>query len=462
MVLRFVALAAALPLAACTHSLFESSTADGGHGHGGDANLGGDGGLPECRMENGCLGDVVAEFSSTQGGTLGRFHYLDDTRAPHDAYAPMTFGTFGGLDAWVGGGDAPQPAIATCVGAAPGGACAGLADRVLIAPSTMGAATRDPAIAWTSPISGTVHVVGDYRAADAATGSHERLLVSRNARNDLLFKDNFLPGSTPRPIDFTAEVLTGDQLVFAVGPPDMGSAVPIGVKLQITDANAFPGDCQFTDTMDDAANFMDVCQGASLEDKNDTTSISPGTAQAPSVSGNFGSARQFHSGDYIHTTGAAMDYSQDFTIQFWMKNDPLGDFTTETIYADWECSVHGGFNISLYQPNNALYVDFFWDLTKDYCGSGGTPAPPEGFDAALPTDNAWHFYRVSRSTTDGKLTLCIDGALKGTTSVPATASITSGNAPWLGRNVDFEPPYFTGYLDDVRVLSRALPCPTLP
>jgi hypothetical protein len=80
----------------------------------------------------------------------------------------------------------------------------------------------------------------------------------------------------------------------------------------------------------------------------------------------------------------------------------------------------------------------------------------------MPIDAGWHFWRITRSTGDGRYQLCIDGAEITSTAIEATANMTSDEAPRLGRLVDFEAPYFKGSIDEVRIFKTALPCVTAP
>jgi hypothetical protein len=74
-----------------------------------------------------------------------------------------------------------------------------------------------------------------------------------------------------------------------------------------------------------------------------------------------------------------------------------------------------------------------------------------------PTGGGWHFVRVVY--TGGNLRACIDGPLAGSTPVQASY-LKSSRPPLIGRN-EFSLPagaHFDGHIDDVRVLTGALPC----
>jgi hypothetical protein len=83
-------------------------------------------------------------------------------------------------------------------------------------------------------------------------------------------------------------------------------------------------------------------------------------------------------------------------------------------------------------------------------------------DGVMPIDAGWHFWRITRSTSTTSYQVCIDGAEVTSTTVPADGDMTSDEAPRLGRFVDFQPPYFAGSVDEVRIFKEALPCVTSP
>ena len=85
-------------------------------------------------------------------------------------------------------------------------------------------------------------------------------------------------------------------------------------------------------------------------------------------------------------------------------------------------------------------------------------ADPTWDYANVPYNNhtAWHFLRVTH--TGGTASLCIDG--NKVTSFQPTGSFNSPRTPHIGANVTWLPQdaYLDGGIDDLRVLSTALPC----
>lgn len=143
--------------------------------------------------------------------------------------------------------------------------------------------------------------------------------------------------------------------------------------------------------------------------------------------------------------------SGDFTIDLWAKITEPPEFQS-TMLANWECSAQGGINLSPNQDNTMFVGAFHHQTGTDLCMAGG-----ETLSGVRSTDGGWHFYRLVRDTTAGTLALCIDGVHQGSTGEPA-ADMSSGQPLYVGRNVEFNPPYFDGQVDDLRVLKRALPC----
>lgn len=467
-----LAAVAGLGVAACRQSLFDANVGDDEADAGTTPGPDGDPGAPDAdsfapdadvtEPDSGattdCLGDIVEDFASTQGGQDGRWRYREDNRALFGAYADMSYGPWSGVNAWVGTGGPPTPAIVSCPDSPTAGACAGMQDRVLLVPSASSMGLNDPAVEWTAPYGGVLSVQGSYRSADGASGPPLKILLSRNARHDLLFKDAFNPTATPDSFDFTVDVLEGDRLELAVTSSNTGTLVPLGIQLRYVDSGSFPGDCMFAARFE-TEPLMDECGGVMLNGLDYETDL-PSTTAVPSVSAEFGMARhlegaEYEPHDYIISTGGGMDYSGDFTIQFWARFDEP-PFWQGTIYADWDCDAQGGVAIG---PNDStMYVGAFHKAP----GTDACAAPvPHQFQASRPMDGGWHFYRLVRSTASQTLAMCIDGVQRGSVSVPAAADLTSGYAPRLGR-VPYAPPYWTGDLDEVRIYKRALPCPTLP
>jgi hypothetical protein len=162
----------------------------------------------------------------------------------------------------------------------------------------------------------------------------------------------------------------------------------------------------------------------------------------------LGNAISLAEGEYLLPTGTAMDYSGSFTVQLWVAMMP--SWTGMTVYADWgsDPEIDGGVNLTL-------------DSAGDFYATGlyGDGLFVE-VSFAWPSDNArWHFVRLVRNADANTFRVCVDGVLKAGATLAGGIDLSPVTAPYLGRNVTYNPPYFIGSIDDVRVFNRALPCP---
>lgn len=406
-----------------------------------------------------CVGDIAADFSMTQpSGTLGWQYLADDRDPPGVAFDPMVAGTWQDVNGWIGE-DAP-PLIGTCAGSA-SAHCMGMSDRVLAVPSAP-TGTGDAVFSYTATRTETMQFAMTARHADgAASAELVQLFVSRNSRHDIAFASSFLPTASPQDFSGAIDLVEGDRVFFEIrtDPGAAEAAAPIGLAGRVSRLLEGPGsdleNCLF------AANFngglTDACGGATLADEND--GIGPGmTSVIASAAPWLGDARMFVEGSYIASTGAPIDYSGDFTIQFWMQFPEPGSFAM-TVFSDRTSEAPGGIIVSpeeMEGGNAPMFVGTIYAATPG-CddGMGSCFA---FFRANRPTDSAWHFYRVVRSTADNRLRLCIDGREVGGTMVPGDIDLTSTYPPHIGRNVVFNPAYFIGGIDDVRIFKLALPC----
>jgi hypothetical protein len=411
-----------------------------------------------------CVGDIVADYSNTQpSGTLG-WEYLADDRDPAGvAYAPMVAGSFDDIAGWIGPEGSP-PAIVSCVASA-SAACAGITDRVLAVPSDPSAGTADAVFSYTATRNETMQLSMTARMPDGASGDElVQLFVSRNSRHDVVFASSFLPTTAPRDFGGAIDLLEGDRLFFEIrtAPDGASPGAPIGLAGRVSRLLEGPGanleNCLFAATFDGAEPLQDPCGDAALSDAND--GLTPGmTSVIPSAAAWLGNARMFPGGGYIASSGSPVDYSGDFTIQFWMQYPEPGDFAM-TAFSDRTVEAPGGIIISPEEMEGGAGPMFVGTIYRDPTGvcDDGMGFCYAYFRANRPTDSQWHFYRVVRSTASNRMSLCIDGREVGGTSVPGDIDLTSTYPPHIGRNVVFNPAEFIGALDDVRIFKTALPC----
>jgi hypothetical protein len=473
-----------LALSACNQSLFDNNVGDdddgdvaddggddiaddapgddGGDDTGDDG--GDDGGNVDCPAP--CQGDPVVEFSLEQGGTSGRWFYLTNrtgANANGSVYEELQPGTYQGAPAWVVD-DNVGPAIVSCAGSSPPAVCAGAGESLVLVPTDARAA-GDPVLAFRAPTNGTYRLIGNFRLPEAfEEGVAMQFLVSRNARHDLQFKTGFLSSVTAEELEVDVEALAGDLIEVALpraNPGRLGGlplAFDFGVTLLGGEDDIFPGRCMFAATFDEEDPFTDRCGGATLANLNDDETLPGFTEGGPSVIDQLGSARVFQQARYMRSMGAPMDYSGDFTIQFWAQfAEPQPSFSS-VVFSDAVEDAFGGVVFVLDDTDPIIDASYIWNEGQD----PPPTTPPNNFiRGAPPRDGDWHFHRITRDTAEGAILYCIDGRLQGTDPGPGSFDMTSDTAPHLGKGV-FNQANYAGSLDDVRIFRRALPCASFP
>lgn len=458
-------------LLACNQSLFDENVDDDGPGDGSDAaddgadgadDLGDgaddgadDGGVvPGCPAP--CQGDPVVDFSLEQGAGDGRWFYLVDRGDANGAgFDQLTAGSYEGADAWVVADDA-GPAIVSCAGETPPAVCDGAGESLVMVPTREG--SNHPVLAFRAPVNGSYRLAGDFRLPQGFQEAQMReFLISRNARHDVVLRSVFLSSNDPVTLTVDVEALAGDmvQLTLLPGGEDNGPiAFDFAVTLLGGEGEIFPGRCMFAATFDDGP-FEDKCGGATLENLNDEIGPPGQTVEGASINELHGNGRVFGEGQYIRSAGGPMDYRGDFTVQYWSKlDDPQPSFSSVP-FADRHgaLGISGGVLFGVDEIEPFIEACYIWD-------DGTNPPEPPGacISGETPRDGNWHFTRLSRDAEAGVISLCVDGVFQDSDTQPGAFDMSTDQAPHMGRNVDFNPAYYGGGLDDVRVFRRALPC----
>ena len=477
--LAAVALAGAL-IAACNQSLFGNPGGDGGAPVDAGAIIdAGDGVVrPDASVSPPidaavpagcaapCVDDAVANYRASA------WAYVEDEPAPFaTAYTEMSLVDRDGSEAWVGAGVTLQtalPAIVHCPTAPSYPGCAGVTDKLLL--ETTEPDVTHPALMWFPPAvtARTYRLTGDWRAPpDAPTGTPMTLLLARNSRFDSALDERFSTRALPAAFDLEIDVLAGDVLRLIALSGD-ASHVPLALSLYVSAARS-PSACQmapdFATTGDTVGVlFPNRCGSAAFQDSSDTGDSCdngdprcPRTTDAVPPPGVPGRARAFVEGASIKYRGLPNRYSGDFTVQFWAYLDSAGATTSETLLADQSCTAERGIavhrtHLAGTSTSTLRFEVSYEDPTIDRCVDGPVAI------TAITGDDAWHFFRLTRSTYTEIMSLCIDGKHAGEVGVPRAADISATEPMWLGRNVNQEPARFRGRLADVRVLETALPC----
>jgi hypothetical protein len=415
---------------------------------------------PDCPAD--CVDHAVGAFSTMQGGKTGRWSYVADTGGPFGAnYYPMDFGTFPpGEPAWVGSA-APFPAILHCPTAEDYPSCEGMGEKLLFEVTGPGGSGQ-PALLWTQPETrrATYRMSGEWRLPSPVPGGDAlRLLLVRNSLFDTLLDERISQSDVTGTFDVLVDAHSRDQ--FRLLAVTGSSEVPLALSFYINGAEA--GTCQiatdFTETGSAPGKVVNECDSFAFEDgANDPESCgSPPCPPTTATEGPFGlagSARRFVEGSSMEYQGLLNDYSGDWTVQFWAYLDSVGSTQPETLLSDADCGEEKGINVFRTNASGGNSEIIFEAYSPDDafpgCISSGTQL------ATGVSNDAWHFFRFTRSAATQSLSLCINGSGVAATGFPGT-DMSAPARMLLGRNITSRA-LFRGRLADLRVIKAALPC----
>jgi len=441
----------ALLAAGCKHSLFDNGDSPGrdAAGHeddaatpGRDAAAGADGPIAidaplvvpvTCPAP--CIADAARDFDGSATGANGRWRYLDDHR--NRTWAAMTGDTV------TRRGADPANHVTTCAASTANAACVALPGALLVA-SAGSAGTSDPALEVTVP---TAQVIQLSLRAFIAAGPDQRIRLYRNSREDVLFTGTAVAG-TELDQALTLDALAGDRFLVAIAPITGGAEVAVHLFASTVDAT-FPATCQVAMSFAAAAgNTVDNLCGADFTHRGYDTDLDTPPPLSAGPYAELGTAGDFVSDSFFLGT-ATLDKSRDTTVQLWAKRRTVVDDYDTWLFSDMDLNTTGGIGISITNDVVPL-LDFSTTLTV---------GPLTYIDALTPypDDAGWHFIRVVQR--GGTVYVCLDGTRRITADV-APGFLRSSFPPYLGANVLWSPQgaFLDGALDDVRVISSALPC----
>jgi hypothetical protein len=419
----------------CGQSLFDAHGAvDGGGGTDGTP-------VVPATCPAPCLADAAGDFNGTPGGAGARWRYLDDHR--DRTWAAMTVAGMAmtGVD--------PGNHITTCAANPQAAACKALPGALLV--SSAGATSAaDPALEITTP---TAQVVQLSLHAYVPAGDDQTIRIYRNSREDVLYTGVATAGTVlDRAI--TLDALAGDRFLVALAPTTKG-ATDVGLHVFVNPTGAaFPSTCQVAMSFAAAAgNTVDnLCGGDFTHTLYSSSDTPPLLAAGPFPE--LGKAADITSDAYFTSTGT-LDKSHDVTVQFWVKLRGFVDPYDAWLFSDLDLDVGaagggGGLGIAIVNTTPPKL-----DVTT--CTRATPPLLFDDAFTAYPADGSWQFVRVVH--TNGNVHVCLNGARK-TSFAVAPGLLKSSFSPHLGRNVVWTPSgaFFNGELDDVRVLTGALPC----
>jgi len=426
-------------LAGCNQSLFDAHGAvDGGGGSGG----GSDSAVVPATCPDPCLADAAGNFDGTAGGAGNHWRYLDDHR--DRTWAPMTVSatTMTGAD--------PGNHITTCAANPTAPACKALPGALLVSASGATSAA-DPALEFTAPANQVIQL---SLHAYVPGGANQAIRIYRNSREDVLFTGIANVGAA---FDHavTLDALAGDRFLVAVAPAGIG-ATDVGLHVFVNATGAtFPSTCQIAVPFAAAAgNTVDnVCGGDFTHSLFNAGTNTPPVLAAPPLP-ELGKAADFTSDAYFKGTGT-LDKSGDTTVQFWVRFRSFVDtFDNAWLFSDLDLNSTGGLGVVIVQPVDATSPP---NLDVTTCTVATQTLDFSDAITAYPTDGSWQFVRIVH--TNGNVYVCLNGTRKANMAVPS-GHLQSAFSPYLGKNAVWTPSgaFFDGELDDVRVLTGALPC----
>jgi hypothetical protein len=412
--------------AGCSESLFDAHSAPDG---GGAVNV-----PATCPAP--CLADAAADFNGTPGGAGGKWRYLDDHR-------DRTWTAMTGSAMAMTGADAGNH-ITTCAAHPTAPACSALPGALLV--SSAGATSAaDPAIELSVSESQVVQLTV---RAFVASGADQTIRIYRNSREDVLASATAAVGAgLDRAI--VLDALAGDRFVVAVAPTARG-ATDVGLHVFASPTGArFPSSCQLALPFTRAAgNTVENLCGAAVTHSVDSTDMMTPPALAMGPFAELGNAADIAADTYFKT-GTTLDKSHDITVQFWVKLRALVDTYAAWPFSDLDLNEGGGLGIAVYETTGLT-------LEVSTCSSPD-PLAFASATTAYPAGGGWQFVRVVH--TGGNVNVCLNGR-RMTSFALAPGLLRSTFPPDLGKNVVWSPTgaFFDGQLDDVRVLTGALPC----
>jgi len=420
-----------LLLAGCSESLFGVHHADG------DA-----GSAPTCTGS--CIADAAVDFDGTAGGAGGHWRYLEDTR--DRMWMQMNADATG----MTGTGD-PRNHITTC-GAKPSApACNALPGALLVSAAGI-TARADPAIEFTAS---TAQVIKLGLHVFVPDGDNPTILLYRNSREDVLFTGTAMAG-TLLDQEITLDVLPNDRFLVAVVSPGTKGAADVALDLSASaTGDHFPSSCQLSLQFESFTG--DSTPDTWCRNYPRSTVFTHLGSTGGQVALMFGAAAFTEQGNAVRVPGGTyfedldprdtLDYSQDVTVQLWVQQ-AAPSTNTAWLFSDLDPAKGGGIGISIL-PGAAAMLDV----------KAATTSAPSFVHMSVmyPSPGQWNFIRVVHSGTN--IRVCVNGALA-TTITGVASKLATSYPPEFGKDIQDAPAAasFDGYIDDIRVITGALPC----
>ncbi|MAQ13543.1 MAG: hypothetical protein CMN30_01910 [Sandaracinus sp.] len=391
--------------------------------------------------EDSCVGDAILDFDGTQGaGALG-WRYFGEQRErlglAYEALDPSS-----GFAGPAFAGRPAPPAIVDCSETSEG-ECADAAGGLLMISPGEGSG-QDAVLSFVAPVDGNYEVLTET----LGTGGSPVLTLSRQSRWDSVA--SAITGTLGSRF---IHLLRNEWALITLAPSGASEAMA-SVSVRVS-TDGEPDTCQLAMRFEDGLRALDCTAGTATL----TGAVTPTAGDGPEVY--YGGSAYFDDGSGITLEGQRMDYSGDFTVQGWVQVDRV-DATFTDIYRDHSAAssdTAGGVGFQL-DPGGDIGTS---ELTVRFVFSQMGPFSGENLECdgsicrgaisvPTPVDRAWHFYRLVRTTADGRLRLCVDGDLVGSAEIPGTKDMSSPIDPQMGDS------FFRGHIDEWRIYSEALPC----
>jgi Concanavalin A-like lectin/glucanases superfamily len=426
-------------LGGCSDSLFGAR-----HGGPGDDGGGPDGGIPGT-CTGSCIADAAANFNGTAHGAGNHWSYLEDRRGTWQ-WDPMS----GDINEMTGSD--PDNHITTCAAKPDAPACKALPGALLVSSSGTGGAA-DAAIQFASQ---GAQVLQLSLHAFVPSGEDQTIRLYRNSREDVLFTGTAKAGTHLDQV-ITLDSLPSDRFLVAVVPPKTSPAVDVGLDLTVsTTDRSFPSSCQLSLRFESRTGNSTtdlVCRNSVFTHLGSTGAQTPLMLGAgPYVEQGFGA--QIPGGTYLKNLVPTdvIDHTQDVTIQFWVRLNGFVGLNAAFPFSDMDLDVGGGIGVSIWPGAGSDPPTIDVQTCTDPVGPKITHAT-----GMFPVPGAWQFVRVVHTSTG--VQVCVNGA-PAASSNAATTQLKTMYPPGLGKDAFAQPSqaYFDGSLDDLRVITGALPC----
>ena len=287
------------------------------------------------------------------------------------------------------------------------------------------------------------------------SGPDQVIRVYRNSREDVLYTGVANAGAALER-SITLDALAGDRFLVALAPTGAGAS-EVGLQLYASATGAsFPSSCQLALAFESVSGntVASACGGTFTHSLFDAGMDTPPQLTAGPYP-ELGKGTDLVADAYFTGTGT-LDKSNDVTVQFWVKHRSFFMSYDAWLFSDLDLDVGakgggGGLGIVIFQNGGSP------QLEVTTCTSANNPLSFDSVLVPYPSDESWQLVRVSQA--GDAVSVCLNGKKVGSLAVKR-GLLKSSYPPYLGKNVRWTPAgaFVDAVMDDVRVMSGALPC----